>query len=753
MGKVKAFILILFFLLSSPLKSQIDPKDSRWETFYNGQKIYNILSHNDDLWAGTNYGLVHINLLNNKVTLYNKVTVGEDYSGANPKLILKNGELIFDRWTASYDYLYYEGFNRIGTSVYGINTAAEDENGALWIGSNLGIEKKEIIADKRITTLTFTKENSPLLSNNVRKILFDKEGNLLCALYGDDKEKEPSGGIAKFTGSEWTIQNVTNSPLETNQVTDLLYDKEQNLIIGTNKNFIYKINNGTWEKIPLPKGTLTEPIFQITSFAVDSSNTLWVGAHYNLFQLSKEGNWTVYTPYNSNLRTAKINSIDVDKNGTIWIGTELGLYRFRNNQLEEINTSNSSLSTYYIHRGVKDKKGNIYAIARDLASTAFMYKSGAGIVCYDGKDLSMINVKEIDPNLYSIHSIIVDKSDYLWATTNSGFYKYENNEWVLYDNGYIYGTQVEAICLDNLGNIWFGTSSGQIGKFDGEKFIYFPKSLLPIDLQWINNLHFDGKYIYLSPSHNFNPVIKFDPLLDLKPHNVKVLETPFSDISSIATDSKGDLWISSIYAGVARLSGDKWEVFNRSNSGLLSSEVSEIILDSKNRLVFAYGAYRGLPRISGGISILSDDKWTNYTFEETQLGISFIYSLLEDIESNIWVFGNNGISVLYNNESNMKWDLLAEKASVELYQNFPNPFNSVTIISCYLHQDSQVSLSIYDPLGRRVKKVEDRFLKKGFHSYLWDGEDGQGHKVGSGTYIYGLVVDGMILSKKIIFLK
>ncbi|MDQ7818417.1 MAG: hypothetical protein RDU14_15425 [Melioribacteraceae bacterium] len=44
-------------------------------------------------------------------------------------------------------------------------------------------------------------------------------------------------------------------------------------------------------------------------------------------------------------------------------------------------------------------------------------------------------------------------------------------------------------------------------------------------------------------------------------------------------------------------------------------------------------------------------------------------------------------------------------------------------------------------------------MKKGFHSYLGDGEDDHGKRIGSGTYIYGLVVDGMIFSKEVIFLK
>lgn len=753
MRPVGSFTLLLYILLSYPLISQVDPKDSRWETFYNGQKIYNIVSRNDDLWAGTNYGLVHINLRNDQVTLYNKVTLGKDYSGANPKLILSNGSLIFDKRTVRSEYWHYEGFDEITRRRIGINTAFEDSSGALWIGSVEGIEKQEIINNKRVVTLSFNKENSPLPSNDVRKIIFDKAGNLLCALYGDDKEKEPSGGIAKYDGKDWTIYTVNNSPLMTNQVTDLLFDKEQNLIIGTNKNIIYKVSNDNWEKIELPYVSISEPIFRVTSLAVDSSNTLWVGAHYNLFNLTKEGSWKVYRPYESNLRTALINSINVDKSGVIWIGTELGLYKFDGSQFEEINTSNSPLSTYRIYRPVKDKKGNIYAIADDLVSTASSIKTGEGIVKYDGKNLSMINVKEIDPNLYSIHSIIVDKSDYLCFTTESGLYKYENNNWVLYDNGYIFGTQIEATCLDNLGNIWFGTSSGQIGKFDGTKFIYYPKNQLPSDFLWINNLHFDGRHIYASSINNNKPVIKFDPLRSRDRLFVEILQTPFRDITSIATDAKGDLWISSFYEGAARLTGNKWEIFNTSNSGLLSYEIREIFLDSRNRLVFAFGEYRGLHEISGGISILSDDKWTNYTYEETKLGISIILSLLEDMEGNIWVFGINGISVLYKNESNLKWDLLAEKSSAELYQSFPNPFNSSTIISYFLHKDSQVSLSIYDLLGRRVKKIEDRFLKKGFHSYLWDGEDDQGKRIGSGTYIYGLVVDGMILSRKVIFLK
>ncbi len=74
-------------------------------------------------------------------------------------------------------------------------------------------------------------------------------------------------------------------------------------------------------------------------------------------------------------------------------------------------------------------------------------------------------------------------------------------------------------------------------------------------------------------------------------------------------------------------------------------------------------------------------------------------------------------------------------SSVELSQNFPNPFNPTTRIRYTLPEQSRVQLKIYDLLGREVKTLVDREEEAGMKSIAVEA----GY-LASGIYIYRLVV-------------
>jgi len=77
--------------------------------------------------------------------------------------------------------------------------------------------------------------------------------------------------------------------------------------------------------------------------------------------------------------------------------------------------------------------------------------------------------------------------------------------------------------------------------------------------------------------------------------------------------------------------------------------------------------------------------------------------------------------------------------SLSLQQNYPNPFNSNTVIRYDLAAEGDVSLVIYDLVGRRVASVASGRRHAGTHSVSWDGLNQQGDAVASGVYLYELV--------------
>ncbi len=88
-----------------------------------------------------------------------------------------------------------------------------------------------------------------------------------------------------------------------------------------------------------------------------------------------------------------------------------------------------------------------------------------------------------------------------------------------------------------------------------------------------------------------------------------------------------------------------------------------------------------------------------------------------------------------------------------LSQNYPNPFNPSTEISFTLPTKSDVTLSVYNTLGQRVKTIVDGECPAGDYTVTWDGKDNGGNAVSTGVYFYRLTADGVTESKKMMLLK
>jgi len=88
-----------------------------------------------------------------------------------------------------------------------------------------------------------------------------------------------------------------------------------------------------------------------------------------------------------------------------------------------------------------------------------------------------------------------------------------------------------------------------------------------------------------------------------------------------------------------------------------------------------------------------------------------------------------------------------------LFQNCPNPFNPITQIEYNLPKDGNVSLIIYDLLGRQIKTLVDRSQSAGNHDVTWNGKDEAGIGVGTGLYIYRLQAGKFTQTRKMLFLQ
>jgi len=83
-----------------------------------------------------------------------------------------------------------------------------------------------------------------------------------------------------------------------------------------------------------------------------------------------------------------------------------------------------------------------------------------------------------------------------------------------------------------------------------------------------------------------------------------------------------------------------------------------------------------------------------------------------------------------------------------LEQNYPNPFNPATTIAYSIPKESQVSLKIYDVMGREVVEVVNGRQSAGSYNVEFDASS-----LASGTYLYKLTAGEFISVKKMVLLK
>lgn len=89
----------------------------------------------------------------------------------------------------------------------------------------------------------------------------------------------------------------------------------------------------------------------------------------------------------------------------------------------------------------------------------------------------------------------------------------------------------------------------------------------------------------------------------------------------------------------------------------------------------------------------------------------------------------------------------------QLGQNYPNPFNPETHIRYSLPSAGQVTLTIYNVLGQKVRTLVNKVQAPGVYRVKWDSRNDYHLKVASGIYFYEIKFKNKKLLKKMILLR
>ena len=141
---------------------------------------------------------------------------------------------------------------------------------------------------------------------------------------------------------------------------------------------------------------------------------------------------------------------------------------------------------------------------------------------------------------------------------------------------------------------------------------------------------------------------------------------------------------------------------------------------------------------------------------EIKIGAYSTYDGFDDDESAYISYGVNleNLAIMsINTGVVMSADNDVLPAVFRLHQNYPNPFNPETMIQFDVPHRVDLTLSVYDLLGRRVKTLVKDNLDIGSYSIKWNGSSDAGEMLPSGMYFYELHSSKFHSVKKLILVK
>ncbi len=109
--------------------------------------------------------------------------------------------------------------------------------------------------------------------------------------------------------------------------------------------------------------------------------------------------------------------------------------------------------------------------------------------------------------------------------------------------------------------------------------------------------------------------------------------------------------------------------------------------------------------------------------------------------------------LLYHVDRTHQTPSVALPETVQLQDNYPNPFNGTTTIPVQLPEETPLRLTICNTLGQIVRTLVDDRLSAGAHTFRWNGLSDRGEAVTSGVYFIHLDTPTEHQTQSILYVK
>jgi len=711
-------------------KLTINPKQvvdvSHWQNFIGCGRVIAIAEDENYFWTGGT-GLARINKATDEVTLFTRVNSGLPDNNVMSIVVDKNG----NKWIATgsglamFDGTNWTSFTTENSTISSNITydLAEDSKGNIWVGTSNGISKFD---GANWTNYESTLWSSISSYKVAYKLAIDNNDIVWAMVsYG--------GAVVKFDGMTWTLYERGKSFIPQNASTrTIAVDKNNKLWISYQASgkfgvIVYDGNNS----IDYNNTNTSIPPSMISNIYIDESDNKWfTGSGLIKFDNT---NWTTYTADNSNLTDNGTLCAMCKSTNEIYVGHSYGVDKFNGSNWKSYSFGNRPELKYYGVQGFAEvPNGDVW-----INSWEGLTKVSNGVwTSYNSQNTPVLSSQ--------INKIVFDKNGILWLGLTNGLVEYDGSNWQLFDksNSGLPDTYIWDIAVDPNANVWLATDAGII-KYDGANWTTFKnadRGYTGSASEQVLNLVSDSKgNIFAAWSGGFT-VLKNNEWTNYDSKN-SILKSNYISPYSLDVDNADNIWCSTNNYGAYEFTAEGvWKEYNSTNSGLPSNSIRKIFIDAQNNIWFCtYG---------WGIAKYDGSAWSYLTTANSGLGSNSTRSILIDKNGNYWIGTFAGLSYYNPNVVGVEQDYQKIPNNFELYQNYPNPFNPATIIKYQIPVSGNVTLKVFDVLGREVATLVNEFQAAG--SYI---SKLIATSLSSGVYFYRLQSGNYSATKKLILMK
>lgn len=568
-----------------------------------------------------------------------------------------------------------------------INAVTQDNDGYIWIASNVGIARYD--GKKYKKYIHNPNDINSITNNDVTDILEDDIGRLwLGTKNGLDRLSKDRSTITHFRNNENDDKSLSND-----RVISLSQDTKGRIWVATNEGLNrYNEKSNSFHRYLHDErpGSISDN--RISFILEDRDNKLWVGTINGLNQLDeKSGTFNQYLQKEETITKRRFIDGIIDNTGMLWLATDGdGLIKFNPNTYRH---------TQWLSKGNNDKnnilKSNrLWKLTQDNKNRIWIGYFYDGISLFNQNTNTSIHLEHQKNNNNSIPSdrisdFFIDKSGLIWIATNNGLaiHNIEKQKILKITGDKLSDSNVHSI-LESDSNIWIGTDNGinKLNLITGEieKIIDIGKSINKSKvIIWDIKISQDKKYLWLGSNWGllkYNIITGSTEFLAKNDNYQNQLsDTP---VYAIAHGRNGEILLGTYSGVVASYNPEQGIV--RTNDYLANKSIfiTKILLDQKNNAWLA--TEKGVFKIN----------LNSFLMEKVNISENIYENLVNDIV----IDKNNNLWVASSTDGLLKISTHNEKPIVKKYTDKQGlPSNIIKSIS--LDNENNLWLTTQDKLA------------------------------------------------------